>query len=471
MEQARSQLLWGVGLGMAMGVASLATLRPAALWVALPLAVVLLAWWIVSGAERWVLAFLAAAMLLPPLPLPGGNAGPHPAMLFAAIGVWAGVVRLLAWRIRWDFVSSALCFLLFALLLSVPWAALYSGWEVALGSLARVGLFAISVYLFFYVAYGPGRDLGAERLIRLMFWAGFASAAFACLDFYFQFPAPARFAEQFVWLATGVFRRAQGVFYEATTLGSFCTFLLVMIVSITALRQHRWLGLAPGSLAAAGLVLLAALIFSFSRSGIASLVVALIALAWLERRQLRTAFRLSLAAGGGLIGGAALLSRFFPDFLTPYFQRLWYTGQSLWSAPNLIFAPRLESWRLLLDYIAENPWRTVLGVGYKTLPYSEVLGRPVVADNMYLSMLLETGWIGLAALLLLNIAVLVTSFRQARQTGLRRLLGVWMFCFWCGQMVQMLSGDILTYWRLLPLYFSVLALCVRADEHPVSGSI
>ena len=40
--------------------------------------------------------------------------------------------------------------------------------------------------------------------------------------------------------------------------------------------------------------------------------------------------------------------------------------------------------------------------------------------------------------------------------------GAWMLCFWCGQMVQMLSSDVLTYWRVLPLYFWVLALAVRA---------
>ena len=46
------------------------------------------------------------------------------------------------------------------------------------------------------------------------------SGLFACLDFYFQFPAPARFAEQFVWLPGGVYRRAQGLFYEASTLAT-----------------------------------------------------------------------------------------------------------------------------------------------------------------------------------------------------------------------------------------------------------
>ena len=38
---------------------------------------------------------------------------------------------------------------------------------------------------------------------------------------------------------------------------------------------------------------------------------------------------------------------------------------------------------------------------------------------------------------------------------------MWMLCFWAGQTVQMASGDLLTYWRVLPVYFWVLALALR----------
>jgi hypothetical protein len=36
-----------------------------------------------------------------------------------------------------------------------------------------------------------------------------------------------------------------------------------------------------------------------------------------------------------------------------------------------------------------------------------------------------------------------------------------MLCFWAGQIVQMFSADLLTYWRVLPVYMCVLALAVR----------
>ena len=63
-----------------------------------------------------------------------------------------------------------------------------------------------------------------------------------------------------------------------------------------------------------------------------------------------------------------------------------------------MFSGRFESWRLLARFLGEHPWHALFGIGYKTLPYSTYLGRTVIADNMYLSMLVETGVIGLAAL-------------------------------------------------------------------------
>jgi O-antigen ligase len=118
----------------------------------------------------------------------------------------------------------------------------------------------------------------------------------------------------------------------------------------------------------------------------------------------------------------------------------------------------------------QNPWHALTGVGYKTLPYSDFIGEPVIADNMYLSMLVETGLIGLAALVVLSAAILRASHRAARRGNARAsFLGTWMFCFWIGQLFQMMSQDLLTYWRALPVYFCVLGLAMREfDENPVS---
>ena len=99
---------------------------------------------------------------------------------------------------------------------SVAMAAVNSGVAIAAASLACVLLFGISIYIFLYVRDGPGRLTipASLRGIRWLFWAGVLSALFACVDFYFQFSPPAGYEQQFVWLESGVYRRAQGFFMK-----------------------------------------------------------------------------------------------------------------------------------------------------------------------------------------------------------------------------------------------------------------
>ena len=47
----------------------------------------------------------------------------------------------------------------------------------------------------------------------------------------------------------------------------------------------------------------------------------------------------------------------------------------------------------------------------------------------------------------------------ARYTG-----GVWVGSFWIGQMAQMMSGDLFTYWRVLPVYLWALAMASRESS-------
>src|SRR6185503_20586572 len=109
----------------------------------------------------------AAALLLPPLPIPIGDSGPHPCLIFAALGLWAGLVRLAEWRIPRSGVGAALATLFAVLLLSVGSAAMHSGAAAAAGSLARVALFGISVYVFFYAVSAPR---SGECGVRWLYW-------------------------------------------------------------------------------------------------------------------------------------------------------------------------------------------------------------------------------------------------------------------------------------------------------------
>ena len=79
--------------------------------------------------------------------------------------------------------------------------------------------------------------------MRFLLWVGGVSAVIAYIDFYFQLPAPAGYGAQFIWVKSGVFRRAQGIFYEASTLGNLCAFLLeliaVSLVTGTSILQMK----------------------------------------------------------------------------------------------------------------------------------------------------------------------------------------------------------------------------------------
>ena len=418
---------------------------------------------ILGWPNAWLNLFFLVALLAPPLPIALGNSGPHPAIAFAGLGIGVGLLRLGQWRFQRGLLPGALVLFLAALTISIAPAALYSGGEIAIESLARIGLAGISIYIFLYVSAGPGR---AGRVsLRFLYSIALLSAAFACLDFYFQFPAPAGFGPQFVWLSSGVYRRAQGLFYEAGTLGNFCAFFLVM----TAVAVVRRLG-NRAALLAGGAVFAAALIFSYSRASLLNVSVALAVLLLLERS--RFAFgRLLMLVPVTLVAGLAIVYEAFPAYAAGYSDRLWYSTTNFFSSTEGILAGRLDSWRTLARFLIENPWHAIVGVGYKTLPYSDFIGRPVIADNMYLSLLVETGIVGLAALLLLNIAILRAGYAAARSRDPEQsFYGAWIFCFWAGQMVQMLSADVLTFWRVLPVYFWVLGMAVRHPpdyENPV----
>ena len=207
----RREVLWGASLGMYAAVVALVPGLPAKAVLAAPCVAIPAAWWILGGAHRWLTLFFVSALLLPPLPVALGNSGPHVALLFAGAGLLGGLLRASEFRWRDDGLGSALLALFVILLGSVAMAAIYSGVSIAIGSLVRVLLFGISVYVFFYLRDGPG-GIGPECVLgwlRLLFWVAAGSALFACIDFYFQFPAPAGYAPQFIWLESGIFRRAR----------------------------------------------------------------------------------------------------------------------------------------------------------------------------------------------------------------------------------------------------------------------
>ena len=454
--------LWIAGLlgAYACLIAAARTPTAAIAWSA-PLVAIPLVYWLLQTATRWLWCFFFAALLLPPLPFALGNSGPHVGVALAGLGLVSGALRLRDWRLRGNFLTFAMAVFFLVLLSSSALAVFYSGLSVATGSLVRVLLFGIPLYVFFYSADGPESGSDNDRLgrIRRLFWFGVLSAAFACLDFYYQFPAPAGYGPQFIWLDSGIYRRAQGVFYEASTLGNVCVFFLIMI-AVVMLRGRRERLLSRWTLWLGAPVLFAALILSYSRGSLLNLCVALSALLYLERARIRIG-RLFAIAASCVAAGSLAAWLLLPEVTWNYWLRLSHS-QFFFSQPESVLSGRIANWREIATFLAAHPWHAILGIGYKTLPYSDFIGQTTIADNMYLSLLIETGIVGLAAFFLLNFAILRTAWRSARRDDSQAsFFGTWIFCFWMGQLFQMLSGDLFTYWRVLPLYFWVLAMATR----------
>ncbi|MBN9663926.1 MAG: O-antigen ligase family protein [Acidobacteria bacterium] len=412
-------------------------------------------WFVLLKPDRWLSLFFAACLLAPPLPVAAGNSGPHVALGLACCGLLVGLLRAGDWQPRFHAVTVRLGLLFAALLGSVSFALFYSGAGVAAGSLARVCLFGIGCYVFVFTAWGP--EQRHRRLAAQLFWFAAGSALFACLDFYFQWPAPAGYGPQFIWLDSGVFRRAQGVFYEASTLGNLCVFFLTMCA--VALLRPRDEGPVPRlAIAGAAPLLATALVLSYSRASLVTLCVSVGTLFLLQKKGLPVR-RWGFLAAASMAAGGTLAFLLFPEFVRGYLARIALSVQFLFSATNGVLSGRVESWQRLTTFLIEHPWHLLFGVGYKTLPYSDVAGAPLIADNMYLSLLAETGFVGLLAFLALNIAILQAGWR-ARSS----FYGAWIFSFWTGQTIQMLSGDLLTYWRVIPIYFWVLAQTIRVER-------
>jgi hypothetical protein len=362
MDEARPPIsVHALGAASAVGLyAAAISLSPSSAWAlalsAIPIAVIVV-WWTIQTPGRWLGLFFASALLLPPLNLPLGNSGPHPALVAAILGVFIGVLRVREWATRWDPLSLSLVIFLAVLLASVPLAAAYSGINIAFGSLARVILFGISVYVFFFVTHGPMR-LEPRRTwlgIRLLLWAAAASAAFACIDFYYQFPAPAGFGPQFIWLDSGVYRRAQGFFYEASTLGNFCAFFLVMI-AVALFRPREGRPASRAELLGCGTLLSTALVLSYSRGSLINVAVALLVLMVLQKHRFNAK---ALIKGLAILltGGFAALYLLFPSFAQSYWTRLLATMEYFYSSPNGVLSGRIQSWerlaRFLVDWIQD----------------------------------------------------------------------------------------------------------------------
>jgi O-antigen ligase len=351
------------------------------------------------------------------------NLGVSEAILALTLGAW--LMRLAVWRkpvaqhVQWPPLSLPLAILLGAMLLSVlgTFSLQYSIKEIV----KWLEVFAV------YLLVATGMDGAWRRALVLVFlFAGSLAALHGIYQFLFRVGP-----EEFVLF--GRFMRAFGTFDQPNPYGGYLGLTLPLAGGLIVAavldpthwrRNWRWLTLVVA--AASGVLMLVALIMSWSRGAwlgfaAAALVMGVALVVRSGRGAVLMVVLLAVIAYAILAGGLAsvppsLVQR-FSDFI-PYLGVLDVRGVEVTDA-NFSVLERMAHWQSAVAMWTDRPW---LGVGIGN--YEPIYSRYALplwplplghAHNYYLNIAAEAGLFGLLAYLLLWVAALLQAWRAARR--------------------------------------------------------
>ncbi|HEV2352017.1 MAG TPA: O-antigen ligase family protein [Terriglobia bacterium] len=409
-----------------------------------------------------VIVFLTVLVVLPPFFFrQTGETPVYVSSFLLPLALAIVVVRWSDFQFHADPIARGLFLFLFGTATSLPFAWWFSGSAIAIPSLLRWLMLAQTLLLYVLVRGGtracPGR---AERwLIPILIIAAVMGAGYGIYDFIWPVPMPHPAAPQFLYLPNGLVRRAQGVLYESSSFGNLCGFFLAVTAAAFMVRREKALGVSSKLLPPFILVLAGAVIVAFSRSSWANTLVTLMVFGVLTRgiRWRRTIF-LFAALGVPLV----VLALYFPEVWNYFLGYRLGSLSLLFSDPNSASSGRYKVWTHIFSILYKFPHYFLLGVGYKTLPFTRLFGREIITDNGFLNLLLETGILGLGGFLVFLASSLKSLWKLSRSPN--PLISFWaklLFAFWCGQGVQLMVADAYTYWRNMVVYVSLLALVMN----------
>ena len=422
----------------------------------------------VTSAARpivFVTIFLISLILLPPLFF--GRFGETPFYVPSAllpIAVLVFIARFPDFQLRTDPVSKGLACFLGATALSLPFGWWISGVEAGTQGLMRWSLLAQALLFYSLVRGGALRipDAWEKRLVPTLMIAGTLTAAFGIVDFIWPVPIAHPAADQYIWLAGVILRRAQGVFYESSNFANHCAFFLAAISAAFLTRQESVLKLPRAVLLLAIPVLWTAILLAFSRGVWANLLVTLVVFGWVSGRAQPRRLLMYVV---GLIVPLAVFAVSSPELWNYLFSHRIGSLFEILDDPNLVSSWRLTTLTRIGSIFQESPYYFLFGVGYKTLPHSRVFQEQIITDNGYLNLLLETGIVGLSGFLFFIVNVLKSLWKIARETpGAAAFWGLLLFSFWCGELVELTVHDAYTYWRNMILFAAMMAYTANLAE-------
>lgn len=212
---------------------------------------------------------------------------------------------------------------------------------------------------------------------------------------------------------------------------------LILLLAITAFIELKRIGKSSIIFMGLMICLLINIYLSMSRSLIVAMVVYFIANLALERKiKPATLFVILTAIVTLLIVGMN------NEYLTSFWGRLSGANQ------EDISSGRFTTWALLLGLVGDNP---LLGVGYRLS--TEKYG--LIPDNMFLSLSVETGVIGLLLYLSFLTSLCVLVYKNNRDK----------FALIIAYVISGIFIDISTFWVSVPFFLFTMAIYKREPDN------
>lgn len=246
----------------------------------------------------------------------------------------------------------------------------------------------------------------------------------ATIGFIFQYPSLTA-TQMYKYPGMGYVFRAGGVAKDSSAYSN-----LVFLLGITAFIELKRIG--KNKLIFIGLLLcfLINIYLSMSRSLIVAVIVYLLVSFLLERKiKPATLFLIVLVVVALFIFGMN------NEYLTSFWARISGANQ------EDISSGRLATWSLLLGLVGDNP---LLGVGYRLS--TEKYG--LIPDNMFLSLSVETGIVGLLLYLSFLFSLSTFVYKNNREK----------FPLIIAYIVSGIFIDITTFWICVPFFLFTMAI-------------
>lgn len=461
-----------LSLAVTLGIFVASGSLPAFIVLTAGIAFLALTFYCIQSPRIWLYGVAATALVIPPFypSTIGGNIPIYVSNLLFLISGMMLLVRFEEFSLPSNSLSRAAFYFLMSLAISLPFAYWFSGPDQATQSFLRF-LLILQPFLTYLLVRGffiLKNENQLAKFFTFLLWLGALSALYGIIDFYYPLPVPHPFADQFIYLKGERIRRAQGVFYEASSFGNLCAFFLSFSLFLLYSLRRRFSTIGQACILVSTGIFTIALFLSYSRGCWLNVLVTGGVFILLQRKiRFNAVILLILLTGGFLF----LFYRLSPELIFNFFDRRLGALMEFWSDPNLASSGRWENWTTLITYFSDHPWLLLFGIGYKTIPFTNLFGKEIIADNGYLSSLFETGILGMVAFLYLNRVILRLLHKcRLRSSTNCSLYASFLLAFWCGEMVQMVTGDIFTYWRNMIVFLAMMAglfqLCEPLDSLP-----